>query len=211
MKTKKIRGHKRIWQEINKWKNTYLQLDLENLKVNERDYVKIWIHPYNGLTLTNSQHPEPRAETKKRILNGLFDIYENWQNQLNTLNQPYYLKIWLYEQRFTKSQVVCAIGNSLDFYIKTFNTPTDDKVHSHNYTGDLKNRIDSFNWDHHLDEDFMLSTDIGNPEDYDNQIEYLEDLQWFNKRLKKNHIKKTLKDGTECYSFEMGNVWVGGK
>jgi hypothetical protein len=32
MKTKKIRGHKRIWTDIEKWKNANLKLDLENLK-----------------------------------------------------------------------------------------------------------------------------------------------------------------------------------
>ena len=65
-----------------------LKLYLENLKQNERDYAKIWVHPFSGISLTNSQIPEPKTETKKRILNGLLDIYESWKNQLDKLNEP---------------------------------------------------------------------------------------------------------------------------
>jgi hypothetical protein len=123
MKTKKIRGHKRIWKDIEKWKNANLKLDLEHLKQNERDYAKIGVYPFSAISLTNSQIPEPKTKTKKRILNGLLDIYDSWKNQLDQLNEPYYLKIWLFEPRFSKSQVVCAIGNSIDFYKNTFIFP----------------------------------------------------------------------------------------
>jgi NDP-sugar pyrophosphorylase family protein len=55
----------------------------------------------------------------------------------------------------------------------------------------------------------MFSTDIGNPEDYENIKEYLEDKKWFDAKLKKKHTKKTLNDGTQSYAFELGNVWIG--
>lgn len=211
MKTKKIRGHNRIWKNIEKWKKANLKLDLENLKNYERDYAKIWIHPFSGISLTNSRNPEPKGETKERILNGLFDIYENWKNQLDELNEPYYLKIWLFEPRFSKSQVVCAIGNSIDFYNTTFNNPEKVEEFKTDFVEIKKKRIENFNWEHKLDEDFMFSTDIGNPEDYETEKEYLEDKKWFNDRLKKKHTKKTLNDGTESYAFELGKVWIGEK
>ena len=72
MKTKKIRGHNRIWKDIEKWKKANLKLDLENLKNYERDYTKIWINPFSRISLTNSRIPEPKGETKERILNGPF-------------------------------------------------------------------------------------------------------------------------------------------
>ena len=211
MKTKKIRGHKRIWNDIEKWKNANLKLDLENLKQNERDYTKIWVHPFSGISLTNSQIPEPKAETKKRILSGLLDIYESWKNQLDKLNEPYYLKIWIFKPRFSKSQVVCAIGNSIEFYQNTFNIPENAKEFKIDFGEIIKNRIENYNWECRLDEDFLFSSDIGNPEDYENEKEYLEDKKWFNNKLKKKHITKTLKDGTNSYVFEIGNVWIGEK
>ncbi|WP_283637399.1 hypothetical protein [Aquaticitalea lipolytica] len=188
-----------------------MKLDLDNLKHNERDYTKIWVHPYSGISLTNSKIPEPKTETRKRILNGLLDIYESWKNQLELLNEPYYLKIWLFEPRFSKSQVVCAIGNSIDFYQRIFNIPENVEEFKNNFGGITKNRIDSFNWECRLDEDFLFSSDIENPEDYKSEKEYLEDKKWFNNRLKKKHNTKTLKDGTETYAFEIGKVWIGEK
>ncbi len=211
MKTKKIRGHNRIWKNIEKWKKANLKLDLENLKNYERDYAKILIHPFSGISLTNSGNPEPKGETKERILNGLFDIYENWKNQLDGLNEPYYLKIWLFEPRFSKSQVVCAIGNSIDFYNTSFNNPQKVEEFKTDFVEIKKKRIENFYWEHKLDEDFIFSTDIGNPEDYETEKEYLEDKKWFNDRLKKKHTKKTLNDRTESYAFELGKVWIGEK
>lgn len=211
MKTKKIRGHKRIWNDIEKWKNANLKLDLENLKQNERDYAKIGVHPFSGILLTNSQIPEPKTETRKRILNGLLDIYESWKNQLDKLNDPYYLKIWLFEPSFSKSQIVCAIGNSIDFYQNTFNIPENSKEFKNSFGGIIKNRIENFNWECRLDEDFLFSNAIGNLEDYETEKEYLEDKQRFNNKLKKKHFTRILKDGTNYYAFEIGNVWIGEK
>ena len=68
MKVKKIRGHKRIWADIEKWRSSNLIFDIENLKSRERDYAKIWIHPFSGYSMLNSQFPEPKGETRKRIL-----------------------------------------------------------------------------------------------------------------------------------------------
>ena len=139
------------------------------------------------------------------------DIYESWKNQLDKLNEPYYLKVWIFEPRFSKSQVVCAIGNSIEFYQNTFNIPEKAKEFKIDFGGIIKNRIENYNWECRLDEDFLFSTDIGNPEDYENEKEYLEDKKWFNNKLKKKHITKTLKDGTNSYVFEIGNVWIGEK
>ena len=211
MRTKKIRGHTRIWKDIEKWKKANLKLNLENLKQYERDYVKIWVHPYSGISLTNSRNPEPKGETKKRILNGLFEIYENWKRQIEELNEPYYLKIWFFESRLSKSQVVCAVGDSIVSYQNTFNIPNNEKEFKQELIGVIINRTEKFKWINGLDEKIMFSSDIGNPEDYENQKMYLEDKKRFNNKLKKKHTRKTLKDGTVSYVFEIGNVWIGGK
>lgn len=113
MRTKKIRGHRRQWTHIDAWIDANKQLNLENVKRNGRDHAKIWVHPWSGITVTNSQIPEPKRETKRRIIKGLIAIYEGWKASLDQLNEPYYLKIWLYEPRLSKSQVVCAIEKEL--------------------------------------------------------------------------------------------------
>ena len=120
MRTKKIRRYKRILKEIERWRSEVIELDLENVQSTNRDYVKIWVSPYSDLELGNSISPQPSGEARTKILEALLDIYDNWKLALDKLGEPYYLKIWLYDQRFSNSQVVCAIGPFLDFYETTF-------------------------------------------------------------------------------------------
>jgi hypothetical protein len=43
---KKIRGWKRRKRAVVYWKNRNLHLDKETLKLDARDYVKVWIYPF---------------------------------------------------------------------------------------------------------------------------------------------------------------------
>src|SRR4051812_38389727 len=125
VRQKKIRGHKRRNKHIDNWRLENLSFNLKDYLLNEceRYYAKIRVHPWSGLSLTSSVTPEPTGKTKQKMLLGLLDIYEYWKNQLDKLGQSYYLKIWLFEPRFSQSQVVCAIGENVDFYENTFYKP----------------------------------------------------------------------------------------
>ena len=127
IRTKKIRGHKRIWKNIEHWKNNAKQLDLEHVKSYQRDYSKIWVRPYSNLCLGNSVTPAPKGKTRQKIIEGLFEIHKNWKLQLAALNKPYYLKIWFYHPDVSRSQVVCAIGDFINFYNITFHNPNENK------------------------------------------------------------------------------------
>lgn len=215
MKTKKIRGHKRRWNDINQWVETHKNLDLDYLKESQRDYSKIRVHPWSGISLTNSQTPEPKGQTKTKILSGLIEIYDSWKKQLDKLDESYYLRIWLFEPRFANSQVVCAIGDYLDFYENTFYKPEESKkLNLENY-GQLKNEMGNFNWEYRLDEDHFDNSEPGNPELYATLADYEEDKRWFKKMLKKPHrttkFKEPIGEATESYSFEKGEVWLGEK
>lgn len=196
MKLKKIRGHNRRQKQIDHWRVDNLSLDLIDYLLNHRDryYTKISVHPWSGLSLTNSVTPQPTGKTKQEMLNGLLDIYENWKTQLDEFGQAYYLKIWLFEPRFSQSQVVCAIGDSIDFYENTFYKPELEKaIQLANY-GALKTRLSKLSWDYRLDEDHYDNTEVGN-------------------RLTKPHraqkFKETIGNTTESYSFKRGNIWLG--
>lgn len=162
MRQRKIRGHHRRQKQIERWKNHNLTLDIENLLNHKRDYVKIWVHPWSGLSMKNSQFRQPNSKTKYLILNALFDIYENWKSQLDQLGQNYYLKIWLYEPRFSKSQVVCAIGDSVDYYNLSFNTSNKKVDLNANNYHKTKDRITAFNWQLNLDEDYIDNSETEN-------------------------------------------------
>ena len=215
MRKKKIRGHKRRWEDIENWRLNNLDFDVADYLLNQSDrfYSKIWVHPWSGLSFTNSEPPEPNGKTKQKMLNGLVDIYEDWKNKLDELGKPYYLKVWLFEPRFSKSQVVCATGENIDFYKNTFFKPEKTiKLNTDNY-GHLKSRLENFTWDYRFDEDHYDNTQIGVPEDYASRQDYEDSKRWFEKLLKTPYrihkFKEPIGDMTESYSFKRGEMWLG--
>lgn len=217
MKQKRIRIHKRRWKDIENWRLDNLDLNVTDYLINNRDRcnAKIRIHPWSGISLTQSEIPQPRGKMKKMMLIGLLDIYEDWKQKLDQLGEPYFLKIWLFEPRFSQSQVVCAIGDSINFYKNTFFKPDIiKKINSDNY-GQLKDRIEKFTWEYGLDEDHYDNTTIGNPNMYSSRQEYEEAEKWFERLLKNPHrlckFKEPIGNTTESYSFKRGDVWIGGQ
>jgi hypothetical protein len=217
VRQKKIRGHNRRHKQIDIWRLDNLSLDLTDYLLNQHDryYAKIRVHPWSGLSLTNSVIPEPTGKTKQKMLNGLLDIYEEWKKQLDKLGQPYYLKVWLFEPRFSQSQVVCAIGNNVNFYKSTFYKPDRNKVIQLDNYGSLKTKLSKFNWDYRLDEYHYDNTEVGQPEIYASRQDYEETKTWFDKLLKKPHrtykFKEPIDDIIESYSFKRGDIWLGGQ
>ncbi len=217
MRQKRIRGDHRLHKQIDNWRLDNLSLDLTDYLLNERDryYAKIRVHPWSGLSLINSVTPQPTGKTKQKMLNGLLDIYENWKTQLDKLGQPYYLKVWLFEPRFSQSQVVCAIGDNVDFYENTFYKPDTEKAIRFDNYGTLKSKLSKLNWDYRLDEDNYDNTEVGEREIYASRQDYEDTVKWFDKLLKKPHrthkLKELISDATELYSFKRGDIWLGGQ
>lgn len=209
MRIQKIRGQKRKWKEIDRWVSDNTQLDIDHLKRQQRSYVKIRVHPWSGYSLLKSSIPEPTGATRTRMLNGLIEIYHQWKKSLDELKEPYYLSIWLYEPRFSQSQVVCAIGSCLDFYKNTFYKPSESKQLHAGYFGPLAPELKNFQWEYRLDEDHHNEADIGIPEDYNTMAEY-EDTK---KLTRKKHRTTNYTDATgmnkELSSFKKGVVWIG--
>ena len=217
MRQKKIRGHKRKWKEIEKWRLTHLGFNLTDYLLNysDRYYVKIRVHPWSGLSLINSVTPQPTRKTKRKMIEGLLDIYEDWKTQLDNFGQPYYLKIWFFEPHFSNSQVVCAIGSNIDFYENTFSKSKTNKMLKTDNYGQLKNRLDNFTWGYRLEENHYANTEVGEPEMYVSRQAYEDYKKWFSKLLKKPHqthiLEEPMGDITEIYSFKLGNIWLGQK
>lgn len=215
MKTKKIRGHKRRWKDIDEWVSNYKYLDLDDLMEYERDFAKIRVHPWSGISVTNSKTPEPTRETKKRILQGLIDIYEEWKSILDKTEQTYYLKIWLFEPRFSHSQVVCAIGEKIDYYNTLFCKPDNLNQFKPESYGRIASQLTEFNWDFRLDEYQLDCSELGSPEEYESQTDYEEYKKWYQQIMRKPHrtieYKDSLGETIESYLFRMGGVWLGQK
>ncbi|MEL1246235.1 hypothetical protein AAEO56_18315 [Flavobacterium sp. DGU11] len=213
-KTKKIRGHKRRLKQIEYWKQFHLSTNLNEILYKWQDhYAKIRIYPWNGFTTGNSHVPEPRGKTREAMLNGLFDIYENWKMQLDKMGEPYYLKIWLYEPNFSKSEVVCAIRDKLHKYDNTFLEAENNAVLKTEPYGSARFKIEAMEWEHNIEEEHHTNF-VGEPGDYASLDDFNASRQFLKQMLKKPHrttiYEEPIGDITEFYSFKRGNVWIGG-
>ena len=214
MRIRKIRGHRRKWREIEKWTQNNKTLNEDFLNKYHNDYAEIIVHPWCDLSLTNSRLPELKGKTKKLILNGLIEIYNEWKKQLEQLNQDYYLKIWLFEPRFSKSQVVCGIKERIDFYNNNFYKPDNNyKPKKINYINHIS--FQDFNWSLCFDEFYFDKSDLGTPDEYDSLGEYNENKIWYDNLFKKPYrttkFKEPIGSITESYAFKQGYILVGGK
>lgn len=187
-----------------------MELDLENLKTSNHDYVKIWIRPWSSINIVNSTTSEPNGKIKSKILGGLLNIYASWKTKLDTIGQPYYLKIWLYEEQFRKSEVVCAIDSRIDFYNNTFHFPDSKKEFPLENYPKLKNILDKFTWTYGWDEDSFSNLDLEeNPEYYEKRLKKPHRVSTVNEKIELIYDDNTRKVFEKVYCFKIGDVWVG--
>ncbi len=214
MRKQKIRGHRRRQKQIEKWRLENLEFRFDLLEGYKKDHIDIVVHPWCDISIINSTFPEPKGKTKKLMINALFDIHDSWKQQLDSRGLTYYLKVWLYDERFSKSQVVCAIENKIDFYKNSFSKPIVSEEMNPSRFGNNP-RLKEFNWELGVDEDFYDNSTVGDPEDYGTLKDYYEMKKWFDRQLKKPHNKylpeKITKDFFEYYGFVKGKVWLGEK
>lgn len=215
MKIKKIRGHKKIWKLIESWEKTNVKIDLQELKYNQRKYVKVWVSPYCDYDILGSETPEPKGKTRKLILQSLINIYNSWHRELKALKEPFYLKIWLYEPNISRSQIVCATGEFRKFYESSFPTINRSKKLKFENYGRLTEEMRKFNWTCALEEKSFTVDDIGVPEEFYSFDEFRKNKKYIKKRIKRPFRITTHEDASgetiECFWSKQGAVWIGEK
>ncbi len=112
----KIRGWKRRVRDIERWKANNLDLNLSLLEKYDRDYVKLGSLSFYSLF---RKYNLP-IWYKRLIIQALIDVYNSWKQDLEKLNEPYYLKVWIFEEDILHSQVVASYKAMLNFYDTTF-------------------------------------------------------------------------------------------
>ncbi|MBK9537803.1 MAG: hypothetical protein IPO12_03475 [Flavobacteriales bacterium] len=212
----KIRGLRRRSRSIERWRQANRFLNPKSLRDSTRPdhhktcYVKLWLEPWGNLFATE----QPKKGHRTEMLAALLDIYESWNVQLAESEQPYYLKVWLFEPHFMRSQVVCAWGQAHDHYRKTF-TPASKEVAipTKRYFG-LEERLAGFEWKTHLHEHFYFESDFDavQPDGSEGLHVHRQKLL---RRLKSGGYASSDVDfmgkTTKAYAFPLGHVWVGGR
>lgn len=112
----KIRGWKRRVRDIERWKAYNMQLDLSLLEKYDRDYVKLGSLSFYSLF---RKYNLP-TWYKRLIIQALIEVYDSWKQDLEKLDEPYYLKVWIFEEDILYSQVVASYREMLHFYDTTF-------------------------------------------------------------------------------------------
>jgi hypothetical protein len=212
VKYKKIRGLKKKVAKIQNWVEEYLKLDIEQLSEYKYHYSKVYVQPWDNISLNNSQIPEPKGKAKKEILNGLEKIYDSWKVELEKSEKPYYLKIWIYEPRISKSQVVCAIGDRIEYYENLFEK-VDYKKNNSSFTNSLSSE---FKWESKIDEvQYWKSELLWPSEQYENIEECYSDRKLLKKLENGNYRKELIDNPNEekdiIYFLKKGKIWVGEK
>ncbi len=210
MRLKKIRGHLRIQKNIHKWIDNNIDLDIERLKEFNYRYERINILPWMNQPITNSTLSEPNGCTKNMILDGLEIIYDNWKSQLEKLDQPYYLKIWLNEPRITKSEVVCGIKENIVKFENSFSKINFKKNNSNlisSMSSDLK-------WECAVDEEFLFENEVSQ-ENFLYLDEFFSERRLLNKAKKKGYRNEIVENSSgekeKVYFIPKGKIWIGGK
>jgi hypothetical protein len=155
-------------------------------------------------------YSEPSGKTRKKILSALLNIHDSWHEQLKQYEEPYYLKIWLYEPFLTKSQVVCATGDFIEFYQGSFFKPKPKKSFPFQNYGAHKDRMEKIIWEYAIHEEVVTPEDIGEPFEFNSESEFRKHTRHVNRRINRHYRRTESEDGTEFFHTKYGAVWIGG-
>ncbi len=210
----KIRGLRRRGRAIEQWRKANLFLNPRSLREEARPYhqktcyVKLWIEPWGNLFATE----QPKKGHRTEMLKALLDVYDSWDVQLAETGQPYYLKVWLYDPDFMRSQVVCAWGEAHDYHRNTFNIANTPVPIPLNKFEGMDERITRFSWTTHLDEVLYFESDFdavcpnGSEGRYANNWKLLS-------RLKSGNFPSSdvefMGGVTKAIAVPVGHIWVG--
>ncbi|WP_151759990.1 hypothetical protein, partial [Acinetobacter nosocomialis] len=168
-----------------------------------------WVDPWDRLSLTNSQYPQPQGIYKELFFNGLLQIYMSWKEQLDFLDQAYYLKIWLFENALKRSQVVCVIGEKIEHYQNLFEKPLDETSLSIVEWQEVNDMMEKVNWEKKVEITLYEKDWLGSPDDYKTQKNYQDTKKWFNNNVIEKYREVKRIDGDEYYIVETDKVWIG--
>ncbi|HHY72086.1 MAG TPA: hypothetical protein GX497_02435 [Bacillus bacterium] len=200
---KKIRGWKRHKRKIGTWKQNFINLDMDAIREYNRDYSKLWIHPFYAIPRLN-----PPTWYNRLLLEAMIDVYLDWFEKMKNENQDFYLKIWLYEPNFINSQVVVAYKDFFNFYDNTFDKHTKEKAFPIEKYATLKDKLDLFNWEPHINANIYHLRDL--EEDIQDGIRTEEEVRdIINQSYKTEEIELNSYEEEIIYKVNVGDVWVG--
>ncbi|WP_445668894.1 hypothetical protein [Niallia sp. FSL W8-0954] len=187
---------------MERWKQNAINLDMDYLRNYQRQYEKLWIHPFYKLERRN-----PPNWYKSLLLDAMIEVYLEWHQKMKKEEEDFYLKLWLYDPHFINSQIVVAYRNCLDFYDKTFKRRQENKEFPFDKFHSLRDKLEQFEWDLHIESDYYDENDLN---------EWLEEGALTEKQVSRikgkayDAVRIKDEDGSFLqYSLDKGDVWIG--
>lgn len=187
---KKVRGWKRRLRELERFRRAHLELDVEALRRSEVVYVKLWLDPWSRLVPR-----DPPVWFRRRVLAAFLDILHSWNRALEAAGEPFYLRLWLFDPRFHRTQVVAAVGDRIAWYRNSFEAAPGARPvpppHLHDPAYDLA----ALEWEPCRDTDVVLEEDAAER----------GDLRILRRATRVEHTSW----GQPLFLFDRGFVWLG--
>ena len=158
-----------------------------------------------------SEIPTPKGKIRSKIIESFIEIYDAWDAKLKTLNKPYHLVLWLFENNLERSQVVCAIDGLLDFYKVSFYRPKSQKEIPLQNFGKLSEKLSEFNWIYAHEEGYFTEEDVKFEMEMVDDGEVSDILKWYKQKRKTSYRTFTNEEGVITYYQKLGNIWIGSK
>ena len=133
----------------------------------------------------------------------MIDVYHEWHKQLKAENEDFYLKIWLYEPDFIRSQIVAAYKEAIHFYSGSFDKQEEKEAFSLKIYEPLEHELNAFEWEPHIHTVYYRLSDL--EEDLELGLRSSGDVL----RIKEMSYSKDNDGKDEWYKVDAGTVWVG--
>lgn len=114
---------------------------MDYMERSQFDYGKLTIHPFYSFEPIRLPH-----WYKTLLFEALVDVYLHWHKSMSSTGEGFYLKLWVFDPNFIRSQVVTAYRDKLDKYDNTFEAPVKDKPFPFNEYPSLKEKLEQFDW-----------------------------------------------------------------
>lgn len=215
MRIRKIRGHRRRQRAVDSWAERARAIDPVIFDESIRIHEEILVHPWSGISLTDSTYPQPKGLTRQHMITGLAQTMEAWHAALLESGCSFYLALWLFEPRFSLSQVVCATGDQADFYNNTFGAAVPGIEPDFKCYGQAAADLRKLKWTGYTDEDIFLESDFsGAKEEYIREEDYYHDQRTLRKLQSGKYQVETIDSGggkETVFHIPRGLVFVGQK
>ncbi|AYA78104.1 hypothetical protein DOE78_23385 [Bacillus sp. Y1] len=131
---KKIRGWKSKLRRLQNWKEEHIDFDLEFLRVNHVDYIKL----FNNLEVEKIP-----SWYKKEICVVLTEVLASWKEQANLNLNHYYMRLHISEDNIFDSQIMITIEDQMKEYKERF-IKCEDAVNSPIWLKELPFRLEPY-------------------------------------------------------------------